>query len=256
MGGLWSTLEDLGRWVAFLDDAFPPRDDADDGPLRRASRREMQQAQRAFPSELAEATETTPARLQAGGYGMGLRILHDLRFVHVAGHSGGLPGFGSHMRWLPGRRIGVVALGNVTYAPMAALCQMLLEALDDQGELPAPPRPSDELVRPFAERLTALLNDWDDGRATDLFADNVDLDDPLARRAAAARRLVDGTGELRLEELRPTSRTSATARLRGQGGEVRLELQLSPQEPPRLQWYEVKAPPAQAPAADQAPEQA
>ena len=46
MGGLWSCVEDLATWVAWLDDAFPPRDDADDGPLRRSSRREMQQVHR------------------------------------------------------------------------------------------------------------------------------------------------------------------------------------------------------------------
>ncbi len=33
MGGLWSTIADVVRWMAFFDDAFPPRDDPDDGPL-------------------------------------------------------------------------------------------------------------------------------------------------------------------------------------------------------------------------------
>jgi hypothetical protein len=190
---------------------------------------------------------------------MGLRVLHDLRFVHMVGHSGGLPGFGSHMRWLPGRRAGVIALGNVTYAPMAALCQDLLEALDEQRALPPLPRPTDQLVRPFAERLVALLNDWDEALAVDLFADNVHLDEALSRRAVAAERLGTDLGTLRLEELAPTSRTSADATLRGEHGEARLELQLSPQVPPRLQWYEVKpvgAPAAQAGEADQAADQA
>ena len=46
MGGLWTTVTDLARWVAFFCDAFPPRDDPDDGPLPRWARREMQQARR------------------------------------------------------------------------------------------------------------------------------------------------------------------------------------------------------------------
>src|SRR5262245_29584291 len=46
MGGLWSTVADLSRWVAFFCDAFPPRDDPDDGPLARWARREMQQPRR------------------------------------------------------------------------------------------------------------------------------------------------------------------------------------------------------------------
>ena len=51
MGGLWSCVSDLARWVTWLDGAFPPRDDVETGPLCRASRREMQQVYRAFPTE-------------------------------------------------------------------------------------------------------------------------------------------------------------------------------------------------------------
>jgi CubicO group peptidase (beta-lactamase class C family) len=125
MGGLWSNIEDLARWIAFLDDAFPARDDPDHGPLRRSSRREMQQVHRARPLARSDAhgegIDHAPARIDAGGYGYGLQVLHDDRFGVIVGHGGGLPGYGSHMRWLPGRRVGVVALANATYAPMGRL---------------------------------------------------------------------------------------------------------------------------------------
>ena len=85
----------------FLADAYPPRDEQDDGPLCRASRREMQQVHRARRSTF----DTETNRLDAGGYGYGLVVTHDLRFGHVVNHSGGLPGFGSDMRWLPDRRL-------------------------------------------------------------------------------------------------------------------------------------------------------
>ena len=40
MGGLWTNLTDLARWVTWLDDAFPARDEVDHGPhgLHLASR--------------------------------------------------------------------------------------------------------------------------------------------------------------------------------------------------------------------------
>ena len=41
MGGLLTTAEDLGKYVAFHLSAWPPRDDAETGPVRRASVREM-----------------------------------------------------------------------------------------------------------------------------------------------------------------------------------------------------------------------
>ena len=47
MGGVFSSVRDLARWVAGFLDAFPARDDPEgDHPLRRASRREMQQGHR------------------------------------------------------------------------------------------------------------------------------------------------------------------------------------------------------------------
>ena len=47
MGGIFTSVRDLARWVAGFTDAFPPRDDPDERhPLSRASRREMQQVHR------------------------------------------------------------------------------------------------------------------------------------------------------------------------------------------------------------------
>ena len=40
-GGLLTTATDLGKYVAFHLSAWPPRDDAETGPVRRASVREM-----------------------------------------------------------------------------------------------------------------------------------------------------------------------------------------------------------------------
>ncbi len=108
MGGLWSCVSDLAKWVAWFDDAFPPRDDPDDGPLCRASRREMQHVHTAFPTAhtaaAGEGDESVPERVDGGGYGFGLFVRHDTRFGHFVYHSGGLPGYGSNMRWLPGQR--------------------------------------------------------------------------------------------------------------------------------------------------------
>ena len=41
MGGLLTTANDLGAYVAFHLSAWPPRDDAEAGPVKRASVREM-----------------------------------------------------------------------------------------------------------------------------------------------------------------------------------------------------------------------
>jgi len=245
MGGLWSTVDDLARWVGFWCDAFPARDDPDDLPLRRASRREAQQVHRAFPSQLLEATDQRPRRLVAGGYGMGLRVHHDLRFGHLVQHAGGLPGWGSNMRWLPEKGIGAVALANVTYAPMGELTQALLEVLDDGGVLPPDHPVPDQLVRPAGEALAALLLGWRNEVAEALFADNVGPDLDLDRRAAAAGALVASLGsDPRVERITATTRTAGRLELRGAAATRTIRFELSPQPEPRIQLYEVEPPPA------------
>ena len=179
MGGLWSNVEDLVRVMSFFAEGFPARDDADHGPLRRSSRREQQRLVGVASLSRTKATgdglEHVPARLEVVGYGLGMQVVHDDRLGVIAGHSGGLPGYGSNMRWLPGRGVGVVALANSTYAPMRLLTRRMLEVLDDDLVPPAPAPPVGEAVRRAGEALLALVNDWDDDAADRLFADNVAL---------------------------------------------------------------------------------
>ncbi len=239
MGGLWSTVADVARWMIFLMDAFPPRDDPGVGPLSRASRREMQQVHRAWPSTY----DVQSGRLSAGGYGMGLMATHDLRFGYIVGHPGGLPGFGAFMRWLPDRGVGAVALGNVTYAPMDLATLELLEILDDLGLIPPrqPAAPSPWLVS-ARDRLTQLLNQWDDRLADDLFATNVFADEDRKRRQRDAVALRGRFGPLTAGELVALSATSGSFDLCGQHERARALLMLNPEIPPRLESYEISYP--------------
>ena len=117
MGGVFTSLRDLARWVGFFTDAFPPRDDPEGPyPLSRASRREMQQAHRTIPPWLAAATPDV-VDLQSMAYGYGLDVIEDLVAGRIVCHSGGYPGFGSHMRWQMASGLGVVVLGNHRYTP-------------------------------------------------------------------------------------------------------------------------------------------
>jgi CubicO group peptidase (beta-lactamase class C family) len=244
MGGLWSCVSDLARWVRWLADAFPPRDGADDGPLCRASRREMQQVHRARPTERSHASgegdDALPERIDGGGYGLGHVVVHDNRFGHFVYHSGGLPGYGSNMRWLPGRGVGVIALGNSSYAPMAILARRMLEIVDECGLIEAPACQPSRALLEAAERLAALLSDWTDNVAEELFADNVALDESFARRARHAAELVAAHGILTVVTVTAVTPTSGRATMcHADGTQHQVDLDLSPLVPPRVQYYEV-----------------
>jgi CubicO group peptidase (beta-lactamase class C family) len=244
MGGLFSTVRDLARWVAAMTDAFPARDDNDDLlPLRRASRRELQQPHHGF-SMLSEASSfeelSTPA---SRSYGYGLMVTDDARYGRVVAHSGGYPGFGSHMRWHPQSGIGVIALANSTYAAARTLAADMLDTLlDSRAERPSGPAPHGRTA--WAATLEAradverLLTRWDDAIAARWFAGNMDLDEPIERRRAQFARIREQTGDLRPEiDQEPVHETPAHCAwwLRGPNGRVRVEILLTPEKPPRIQ---------------------
>ncbi len=244
MGGLWSTMEDVTRVMAFFDDAFPARDDPDPGPLCRASRREQQQVHRAVDvahsAATGEGVSFVPERIEGGGYGFGMQVVHDQRFGHIVGHSGGLPGYGSNMRWLPGRRVGAVALANSTYAPMRLLTRRMLEVLDDHRLVPRREVPVSHALQRSAEALVALLNDWSDDAADRVFADNVGLDESYERRSRAARELISLHGRMTLTRVDAELATDGTAICTAADGrEVEVWLALTPYALPRVQDYSI-----------------
>jgi len=134
MGGVFSSVSDLCRWVGGFAGAFPPgnQDAGGPHPLRRASRREMQLPQVALPPQ----RPSFPAGPGAGSYGFGLFVEDDTEHGRIVQHSGGYPGFGSHMRWHLASGTGVIVLANGTYAPAHPLASRMLDAL--LGSRPGP----------------------------------------------------------------------------------------------------------------------
>jgi CubicO group peptidase (beta-lactamase class C family) len=246
MGGLWSTVTDLARWVTFFCDAFPPRDDPDDGPLARWARREMQQPRRMDSIDAVRTRPSGPERTVAYGYGIGLSMRLDPRLGTIVTHSGGVPGYGSHMRWLPDRKIGVVALSNVRYGDMGSACAEALEVLADLDAMPrAPSETATPALQDAARRAVELVNRWDDDEARALFADNVELDEPLDRRAKQASEAVERHSALTFGSL------DVDAPQRGDliaaGGLVKIELELNHEDKVQWMFVEDRAKPSEVP---------
>jgi CubicO group peptidase (beta-lactamase class C family)/2'-5' RNA ligase len=236
MGGLWSTVRDLTRWVSFFIDAWVPRGAPESGPVPRWARREMQQLRRVREIESVRPRLDGPARTAATGYGIGLGIRLDTRLGPVIGHSGGFPGYGSHMRWIPDRGVGVVALSNVTYGDMHAACIESLERLADADELPPARRTTaTPATLASAERAIALANDWRDDAAAALFADNVAMDEAFERRAAHAARVVARHGALGMEAFEADTPTEGD--VVAADGDVRLELAQNHEG--KVQWWKL-----------------
>jgi hypothetical protein len=191
----------------------------------------------------------------------------------VVSHSGGYPGFGSNMRWHPATGLGVIALGNGTYAPMSVLAGLVLEALlprpasyhvalspadpdspSAPSAVPVPPAlASPAPGAPWPETLAAasevsrLLANWDDTAADALFSENVALDAPYQERRRALELIRQRIGDFRADDARaPESDTPAHRRwwLTGPRGTVQAQILLNPERPPRVQSLALAVPPA------------
>jgi CubicO group peptidase (beta-lactamase class C family) len=248
MGGLFSSVRDIAAWASWLVSGFPPRDDPDPAnPLSRATRREMQQVHRPMPPELRWTSAAAPPVADVWGYGFGLSLSLDVTRGRVVGHGGGYPGYGSHMRWHPATGIAVVGLANGRYAAMTPACREALNLLVDREAAPAHrPRPW-PAVAAAGTAVESLIDAWDDSVAADLFAMNVALDEDLATRRAAIEKLHAVHGRLRPDPSMPESSLSPadlTWWLAGErGGRVKVEMLLSPERPPRVQWLELTSVP-------------
>ena len=189
MGGVFSCVRDLTRWVAGFAAAFPPGGDDETHPVRRASRREMQLPQVLTGWAIAPSFPGDGASSPPATYGFGLFVDEHPALGRIVSHSGGYPGFGSNMAWHPATGTGVIALGNSTYAAMAPLAARLLEAVVRQdgpaahgnSVAIAAPGPWPETLA-AREEVNELLRSWDDAAAQRLFSPNVAMDAPFEER--------------------------------------------------------------------------
>jgi CubicO group peptidase (beta-lactamase class C family) len=241
MGGMLSSIADLTRWVGFLLDAWPPRDGEDRGPLRRASRREMQQVAR-FSGATVGRDSAGAVTLSAGGYGYGLRVQQSCRFRTVVSHTGGLPGFGSIMRWLPEHGVGIVALGNLTYTRWSGVADSALALLAETGGLAArTPRPAPVLLQRQAQ-VSRLVERWEPALADSMAAMNLFLDESKERRGAAIGRLrLEAGGRCRSAgPIVAENALRGSWRMRCRRSDLRVAITLAPSAEAGVQFLEVR----------------
>ena len=243
MGGMLTSSADLSRWVALLLSAWPPRDGKESPVLKRSSLREMQQVWRNAPASASLSNGSLS--LNSGGYAYGLRVSQNCLFNHIVAHSGGLPGYGSQMRWLPEHGVGIIALGNLTYTGWGGPIDQALEALQRAGALePRVVQPAPVLTA-MQQQVTRLVQRWDTVLADSIAAMNLYRDESAARRAVQIARLVDAAGG----QCEPEGEILAENALRGvwklrcANGALRVGITLAPTVPARVQQLTVTSMP-------------
>jgi CubicO group peptidase (beta-lactamase class C family) len=231
MGGLLTTLDDFARYVAFHLSARPARDESDDGPVRRATLREMQK-----PSEISGMLVDGQPVPSVNGYGYGLNWNLDSRGVTRVGHSGGLPGFGSHYRFCPDHGIGILSFANLTYAPMNAVNTRVLALLLDKARLPARTLPASPLLEMRQRQIVELLSSWEPELGDAILSDNFFLDRSRESWIKGSHELLAGVGKIvSVGPVAPLNQLRGTFRCKGEAGSLDVFFTLTPETPPRIQ---------------------
>jgi serine-type D-Ala-D-Ala carboxypeptidase/endopeptidase len=236
MGGLLTSGRDLGRYIAFMLSAWPPRDDADNGPVKRSSVREMQQGQRFASLTAKAATDTLPMTAVTRAYAYGLNSASDCSYRFIVSHGGGLPGFGSNMTWLPEYGVGVYVMANVTYAGPGGAARAVLDRLNATGALKPRDLPASPSLLAVRERVVSLVNGWKDETLIDIAADNLLLDRALATRRDALTALHQRLGTCRIgDDIDAENWLRGRFRLTCERGALDTTVTLAPTNPPRVQ---------------------
>ncbi len=141
MGGLQTSAVDYAKWLGFLTAAWPPRDDADKGPVQRATVRELAQGSNFGRLSQRIGQSGADACRQNYNYGMGMIASSDCELGLTLSHGGGYPGYGSHVLVLADYGIAIFAFANRTYAGPAAPVWDAAVALHKAGMLKARPTP-------------------------------------------------------------------------------------------------------------------
>lgn len=139
MGGLQTSANDYARWVAFLLSAWPPRDDAENGPVARASVRMLAEGSNFMGVAQRNGKSGSTACRQAAAYGFAMRVAQDCDLGLTLAHGGGYPGYGSHVMLMPDYGVGIFVFTNRTYNGGAGAAWDAAVALQKAGALIARP---------------------------------------------------------------------------------------------------------------------
>lgn len=235
MAGIFTTIPDFAKYMAFLLDAFPPRDDVDKGPVNRSSVREMQQAMR-FEELVVRSAASDASWHAAVGYGFGLAIWHDEHLGYGVAHGGGLPGYGSYFYLLPHHGVGLVAFTNKTYSRIGMMFPRALDALMATGGLQV------RSVQPASALLglREIVQNWfENGEEAALIAcaaDNFFLDRDMDHRRADLQNIRRDLGAfVSVGAFQVTNPLRGKWVIELERGTVEVSITLAPTMPPSLQ---------------------
>jgi CubicO group peptidase (beta-lactamase class C family) len=236
MGGLATSANDYARYVAWVLSAWPPRDGAEGPILRRSSVREITRPAN-YATLLASTEPAGCARSSA--YGFGVHSQNDCVLGFHFSHSGGLPGYGSNVLFVPNRDLAVFAFANRTYAPASRAVRDAANLLVRSGAYPLRPPSPGPALRAMLDAAAHIYATGDVMSEPDAFAMNFFLDRDATLRNADIAALKEKSGACSPPAAPSTEGAlSGTFEFTCEHGTLTVNLILAPTAKPSLQKLE------------------
>ena len=240
MGGLQTSANDYAKYVAWLLSAWPARDGADNGPVKRASVRELAEGANFPQVRMRPGSTGATACREAATYGKGMYAAVDCDLGLTLSHGGGYPGYGSHVLLLPDYGVGIFALANRTYAGPRAPVWDAAVLLHGAGLLKRRAVMADDSLSTSYAAVGRMYTAGNVTSAGDVLAMNFLMD----RSAEGWARDLAGL-KAQVGACETSAPIVATGALTGEFtwrcelGRVKGLLQLAPTRPPRIQSLDV-----------------
>lgn len=244
MGGMITTIEDFSKYMAFHLSAWPPRDDAEKGPIKRSSAREMQYPWDVNGFNADYRTATGRYYPFASAYCYGLRWRKYADGITAVGHTGGLPGFGSEWTIYEEYGIGVVSFANLTYANAGKVNLQVADTLIRLSGIKPRQLPPSDILTLRKNQLIKVLSDWNNAKASGIFAMNFFMDYFPDKLRADAKDAFAKAGKIQLVgEVVPENQLRGYFIMNGEQANIKVSFTLTPENPALIQEYHIASVP-------------
>ncbi|MES2827000.1 MAG: serine hydrolase domain-containing protein [Bacteroidota bacterium] len=241
MGGLLTSIEDFNLYLSLHLNAWPERDDEDLGPIKRNAIREMSNPWNMGDMNLnAKLTTGKPCPV-ISAYGYGIRWVRNCDNIVYAGHTGGLPGFGSQWNILPEYGIGIISFANLTYANSGYVNKQVLDTIIALTGIKPRLLPASAILETRKNELVKTILNWDNAANSGIFAGNFFMDyfpDRLKRETAEA--FAQAGKRVSIGELVAENQLRVYFIMKHEKARIKISFTLTPENPPLIQEYRME----------------
>jgi len=181
-GGIYSSVRDMARYAAFLLAAYPPRDDDDRGPIRRATIREAHLSGFALEPQAKLAVNPRPGEplveVDAAAYGFGWVHDQGCTALDQVWHNGAIDSYRAELKLRTASGVGVIVLTNFGDANTDAFARRIIDQLAATGAMKPREAVVSPAVTPVMTKWLEVYNAFDEAKLASILTRSVDPAEP------------------------------------------------------------------------------